>query len=107
MLRGHVDGVTHTHVWGWAADTSAPDSTVQVSIFVDGRKVVQTECNTYREDLKSKGFGDGRHGFRYDFPNKLDESSNKRLAVRFVDTGLPLGNGEVILSKGRVSSLPV
>lgn len=107
MLRGHVDGVTHSHVWGWAADTSAPDSTVQVSIFVDGRKVAQTECNTLREDLKSKGFGDGRHGFRYDFPNKLDESSNKRLAVRFADTGLPLGNGEVILSKGRVSSLPV
>jgi hypothetical protein len=106
MLRGHLDEVSYSHVAGWAADTSDPDGIVEVSIFVDGRKVVQTECNQYRPDLKEQGFGQGRHGFLYDFPVKLDEASSRRIAVRFAENGITLDNGEVVLSKGEVSPLP-
>jgi hypothetical protein len=106
MLEGHLDEVSYSHVAGWAANTSNANGIVQVSVFVDGKKIVQTECNQYREDLKEKGLGDGRHGFWYDFPEKLDESSNKKIVVRFADTGVALGNGEVLLSNGRTSLLP-
>jgi hypothetical protein len=106
MLEGHLDEVSYSHVAGWAANTSNANGIVQVSVFIDGKKIVQTECNQYREDLKEKGLGDGRHGFWYDFPEKLDESSNKKIVVRFADTGVALGNGEVLLSNGRTSLLP-
>ena len=106
MLRGHLDEVSYRHVSGWAANAADPNSIVQVSIFVDGRKIVQTECNRYRADLQKQGFGDGRHGFWYDFPEELDETSDKRVAVRFAETGASLGNGEVLLSKKGVTLLP-
>jgi hypothetical protein len=106
MLRGHLDEVSYRHVAGWAADTSNPNGIVEVSIFVDGRKVVQTECNQFRQDLNEQGFGRGRHGFSYDFPVKLDETSNKRIVVRFAETGVALDNGEVMLSREGVTLLP-
>jgi hypothetical protein len=105
MLLGHLDEVSYSHVAGWAANSLDPDGIVQVSIFVDGRRVVQTECNQFRSDLKEEGFGEGRHGFSYDFPIKLEESSNKRIAVRFAENGVTIGNGEVMLSKEGVSLL--
>ena len=106
MLRGHLDEVSYSNVAGWAADTSNPDGVVEVSIFVDGRKVVQSECNQFRQDLNEQGFGRGRHGFSYDFPVKLDETTKMRIAVRFAETGVALENGEVMLSKEGVTVLP-
>ena len=41
MLRGHVDGVTRKSVIGWAAAGDNPDLIVEVSVFVDDRKVAQ------------------------------------------------------------------
>jgi hypothetical protein len=105
MLRGSLDGVSHDRVSGWAADTTVPDDVVEISIFVNGRKAAQIKCDQYRADLKEAGYGQGRHGFRYDFTTKLDDASNKRIEARFAETGAPLGNGKVILSKAGVASL--
>jgi hypothetical protein len=94
-------------VAGWAAATDEPNRVIQVSIYVDGHKIAQTECNEYREDLEAEGYGTGRHGFRYDFPEPLDERSTTVVAVRIVDTGALLDDGAIALFKGTKTSLPI
>jgi hypothetical protein len=106
MLIGHLDEVSHKHLAGWAANTLNPDVVMQVSIFVNGWKVAQIECNQYRRDLKESGYGEGRHGFRYDFPQNLELAANNRIAVWFAETGVPLGNGEIILAEDGSSQPP-
>jgi len=78
---------------------------VEVSIFVNGRKLVQIKCDQYRPDVKEHGFGEGRHGFLYGFPTRLDDTSKKKVEVRFAETGAPLSNGIVMLSNTGVSVL--
>jgi hypothetical protein len=105
MLHGFLDEASHSHVAGWAADKSDANRIVLVSVFIDGKKIVQIECDQYRADLQALGLGNGLHGFRYDFPEKLVESSNSKIVVSFADTGDALSQGSVTLSKGWRSPL--
>ena len=105
-LVGHLDEVSANHVAGWAADSADPDGTVTVSISVDGWKVGSAEANRFRPDLKNRDVGEGRHGFRWEFPTKLDLSSDKKISVWFAQSGSPLGAGEVLLSGGGAVSQP-
>ena len=51
MLRSHVDLISTACISGWAVDSARPDDPVDVSIFVDGRKLAQITCDQLREDL--------------------------------------------------------
>ena len=96
MYRGHIDTVTRTEVRGWAASDDRPDGLVDVSIFIDGRKVGQVACALPRPDLRQLGvFGAGMHGFRYEFPEPLERASDKRVTVCISATGKALNNGDV------------
>jgi hypothetical protein len=98
MLRGHVDGVTRKNVIGWAAASDNPDLIVEVSVFVDDRKIAQIACDSPRSDLEKLGtFGNGAHGFRFEFPEPLSKDTDHRVMVRRSDTGELLGNGEIVL----------
>jgi hypothetical protein len=98
MLRGHVDGLTRKSVVGWAAVSDNPDLIVEVSVFVDDRKIAQIACDWPRSDLQKLGtLGDGAHGFRFEFPEPLARDTDHRVMVRRSDTGELLNNGEVIL----------
>jgi len=101
MNRGHVDRVTRQLITGWAADDSDPDGTSVISIFVNGHKVGQLACDQPRSDLLQTGlYGEGLHGFRYEFSPPIAAMANARVAVRFADSGRPLGNGEALLIAG-------
>jgi hypothetical protein len=98
MLRGHVDGLTRKSVVGWAAVSDNPDLIVEVSVFVDDRKIAQIACDSPRSDLQKLGtFGNGAHGFRFEFPEPLAKDTDHRVMVRRSDTGELLNNGEVVL----------
>jgi hypothetical protein len=98
MYRGHVDALTRSGVSGWAATDDRPGAVVAVSIFVDGRKVARVECALPRHDLQQLGvFGDGAHGFVFDFPEPLARDSDKRVTVRFSEAGKLLSNGDVVI----------
>lgn len=100
VLRGNVDGVTRAGVTGWAASEEAPDSVVEVSIFVDGREVAQIECASHRLDLEQLGvFGNGAHGFRFNFPTPLGAEVDRRVTVRFSVSGKLLARGDVLLRR--------
>jgi hypothetical protein len=98
MLRGHVDGVNRKTVIGWAATSNNPDLIVEVSVFVDDRKIAQIACNSPRSDLEKLGtLGNGAHGFRFEFPEPLAKDTDHRVMVRHADTGELLHNGEIVL----------
>jgi hypothetical protein len=101
MIQGHVDRITRQLVMGWAADTAAPDERVDVAVYLNGRKLAQLAGDQPRADLRHKGvYGEGRHGFRYDFVPPLPTSEDARVAIRFAESGESLGNGNVLLLRG-------
>ena len=98
MLRGHVDRLTRTGVTGWAADDDCPNVVLEVSVFVNGKKIAQIVCNLPRSDLGKLGiFGDGAHGFRFEFPVPLAKDSDKWVMIRHSDTGELLNDGDIII----------
>ncbi|HTB43001.1 MAG TPA: hypothetical protein VK741_05195 [Acetobacteraceae bacterium] len=108
MLQGHVDRITRQVITGWAADDAAPDERVAVSIFVNGRKLAQLACDQPRPDLRHMGlFGEGRHGFRYEFAPALPIAEAAKIAVRFADSGMSLGHGNALLARGATEATVV
>jgi hypothetical protein len=108
MLRGNVDRVTRASVSGWAAREDSPDGAVDVSIYIDGGKVAQIKCTSPRPDLKQLGiFGDGAHGFRFEFSDPVEADADRRVTVRFSDGGKLLGNGDVLIRRDGTTSVRV
>jgi hypothetical protein len=98
MMRGHVDLISPHLISGWAIDDACLDQPVDISIFADDRKLAQVTCSGLRTDLREKGgFGDGRHGFRYEPSPPLVSTSSVRVTVRHAVPGALLGGGDVML----------
>jgi hypothetical protein len=100
VFRGNVDSVTRAGVTGWAATEESSDTVVEVSIFVGGEKFGEIACADPRPDLKQLGiFGNGAHGFRFEFPRPPGTDADTRVTVRFSDTGKLLASGDVLLRR--------
>lgn len=67
---GILDSVQEDAITGWGWDSSAPDTPVEVAVTITDRetkasvKEIKVMADTYREDLKTSGIGNGSHGFR-------------------------------------------
>jgi hypothetical protein len=100
MLRGHLDALDHESISGWAADDASPEAIVEILIYVNGRKAARVACAAPRSDLRQMGiFGEGAHGFRYQFDVPLSRSVESRVEARFVHTGRLLSKGDVLLHR--------
>lgn len=105
MLQGHVDKVSHEEIGGWAADSEAAARAVPICILVDGEVHVTLQCRRYRPDLASIGsYGDGRHGFRFNFSPPLDPKSRPTIQVVYEESGATLPNGVWKLAESPVKS---
>ena len=72
---------------GWAADLdTATGPRVQVRINVDGRVVVETTANQFREDVLAAGFGDGYSGFDVNLYGKVIPDRAHVVTVEARDT---------------------
>jgi len=108
MLWGHVDLISREVITGWAAEDADPNGVVTVSIFVDGMKAGQIRCDLLRPDLRNAGtYGEGKHGFRFEFPTPMPVEVDRRVTVRFAQTGRILGNGDARVSRDGTTLLPV
>lgn len=106
-LRGRVDLASADRVHGWAFDETQPDRQVDISIFVDERKVGQIRCDVMRQDLIAAGrFGSVGHGFEYRFDPILDVSRPRRVSVRFLESGRLLDRGDLMLPEGAAPQAP-
>lgn len=102
-FRGHVDEITREKISGWAADSTAPDGIIDVIILLNGSQIARLTCDQVRDDLADlpEMFGNGRHGFSYEFSPPLDEDRNWGVAVKFADSGRSVPGGDVVLREGR------
>ncbi len=71
MKNGYLDGASTKGIEGWAWDETKPDLSVDVNIFVDDVFVAKAPAGFYRDDLEQAGYGNGRHGFKYEYPKEL------------------------------------
>ena len=92
MLIGRLELVEPNLVAGWAADTEAPNSIVDVIIYMKGARVAQVSCDQLRQDLEARTDlgGNGRHGFRYNFDPPLSCKSASWVSVRIARNGATL-----------------
>ena len=106
VLTGFIDVFTRETVSGWAASKTNPDEVVDISIFVDDRKIAQIVCNLPRADLAKAGqFGDGARAFTYLFDPPLPAEGTTRVSVVHSRTGMPVSGGEVRFVDGKQQRL--
>ena len=65
---GRVDGLTSNGISGWAWKPDAPNSAIDVLIYIYKSDntlsaVYPVTANKYRNDLENAGYGNGNHGF--------------------------------------------
>ena len=106
VLTGFIDVFTRETVSGWAASKTNPDEVVDISIFVNDRKIAQIVCNLPRADLAKAGqFGDGARAFAYSFDPPLPAEGTTRVSVVHSRTGMPVSGGEVRFVDGKQQRL--
>lgn len=69
FLRGEIDEANAQAVKGWAVDQSAPQSRVEVQLYLDGRFIASRNADQSRPDVRVTGFAqDDWHGFIFNLP---------------------------------------
>lgn len=107
MRAGHVDAVSREAVAGWAAESDRPDEPISITINVNGRKIAEVTADRHRRDLEASGkWGDGRHGFRFTFPEKLAVAEDSLVVIRFRDDGRLVPNGQHMLYADATDLVP-
>lgn len=107
-LSGHLDGVEHDRIEGWAQDPDRPDAKVLIRIFDNGIPITDLPAALYREDLQAAGIGNGEHAFRLELPVPLARSQRHVIEARGADDGRPLvGSPHVLEAEPDLPLLPI
>jgi ubiquinone/menaquinone biosynthesis C-methylase UbiE len=64
-FAGCIDQFDAHTIAGWAADTMAPNTPVNVDLFIDDQLQGTLPADAFRQDLKDAGYGDGKKGFSF------------------------------------------
>lgn len=64
--QGYLDHADCGNVYGWAYDSSQPDSPLNVYLYDNGKLLTEVDANQYRPDLQAANKGNGYHGFAFD-----------------------------------------
>lgn len=87
---GIVDVVTSNQIAGWAWKPDAPNSSIQVHIYIrhangDVITIYPVNAGNYRSDLESLGMGNGKHGYVYPINWSALPKENLTVEVYAVD----------------------
>src|SRR5437763_3497292 len=97
MLRSFLDEVGRYRIAGWAQDEAQPDAPLSLLILVNDALVARVLANRHRPDLAAAGIGDGRHGFRFEFPDSLSLGERHVVRVCRETDGSDLAGSPVVL----------
>jgi len=101
MYMGYVDIAQRDKIVGWAADSEAPDAALELAIVVNGREAGRVKADRLRLDLKKLGkFGEGRHGFEFNFEPPLDPAAEHDVVVRIAGSPAVLPRGAFKIRRG-------
>jgi hypothetical protein len=95
VQQGYLDRATRTMVEGWAVAPGGEP--VMVAVVVNGAVVGQTFADSYRDDLKKTGIGDGHCSFHFVLPQPLSPELSHRIEVRRASDWTLLHGGPVTL----------
>jgi len=87
---GYLDSADCTQLVGWAWDGTQPNSPISVDVYDGTSFIASVLANTFRQDLKNAGFGNGSHGFVYTSPAFYTGGSHT-ITIRYGGTVTPLG----------------
>jgi len=65
-FQGFLDHADCGNIYGWAYDSSQPDSSLNVYLYDNGNLLTELDANQYRPDLQAANKGNGYHGFTFD-----------------------------------------
>lgn len=97
-IKGDLTGLSGTVVFGWAFDPDLPDSAVDVSVWVDDRKVATGPADHLRNDLGDQGIGESRCGYSFDIKDSLLDGLPHRIRVTAGRDDQELSGGNVLFS---------
>jgi glycosyltransferase involved in cell wall biosynthesis len=97
MLRSFLDEVSRSRIAGWAQDEAQPDAPLSLLILVNDALAARVLANGHRPDLAAAGIGDGRHGFRFEFPDSLPSGERHIVRVCREADGSDLAGSPVVL----------
>ncbi len=92
-----VEKADCTEVIGYVWDRTQPGSPHAVDIYIDYGWVARVPANELREDLRDRGLGEGRLGFRFEVPSYVRDGHSHTIEVRLVGPNRELhGSPEVV-----------
>ena len=89
---GYIDKITDKLVHGWVCNYEDFTETLCVDVYADNVKIGHVYANTYRDDLKNNGIGNGNYSFIYEFQSDV-VGKNLCVKVSFYDFELPKSKG--------------
>jgi SAM-dependent methyltransferase len=103
---GFIDGMDAERIWGWAWDSTRPNDSIDVDLFVDGTLVRSVSANELGADLLAAGVGDGYHRWGCVLADLVDDEQLHEIGVRFGGTAKELTNGPKKYLPGILDLLP-
>jgi len=86
-IVGFVDRFSPGVIEGWALDRFDISRQLSVRATVDKTEIGTANCNLYRKDVHMTGAGDGRYGFRIEYPGP--QLLPERTVVAVIETDPP------------------
>lgn len=92
-IEGYVDSVRGGLVEGWVWNRNAPNASLPIEVWVDGKLSLLGKADHLRTDLREAGAGDGYHGFSVELPPNYRDGEAHTILVRESQTGSELRPG--------------
>ena len=83
-IGGKVEVFTRRSVSGWLAVFGEPDERPRLELLLDGISVASATAGEFRQDVATKGLGDGMCQFQITLPEALTDEEADRVRLRIV-----------------------
>jgi hypothetical protein len=90
---------------GWAWRPKDPGRIVSVAVHIDGQFWRRVQANTFREQIRLRGIGDGAHGFALELPDWLEPGQPCVIHVTIHATNLQLRGSPLEIGKKKEGTI--
>lgn len=96
VYEGHIDGLHHGFLSGWAWSPLSPDLPVVVELYDADERIDRTVASLYRDDLAAADKRGGHCAFQFDLPISLLDGHVHSLKVRIADSQFELPGAPMV-----------
>jgi hypothetical protein len=83
----NIDVAEKSRIAGWVRSPFGDAEPVEVLLFLNGARALDTQANKFRQDLRKAGIGDGRCGFQFDLKEGLINEATQIVEVAYIIDG--------------------